>query len=191
MRIIERRQKAIGFADSTFAKRMAGSSIFRRGRKGLVRMQDRSLGDSDPPVNEDRQIEDSGGGFKPKKVEGFMTAEPSALPGGNRQRFALSARRERAPQPGGCRRSEGTSVRRERTAQARAFCPLTVLKARLGAFAPALPSKAEALVNFADRACNFCLSYGGNGIIKDTLNLFPCYFKYQALGILPYRNLFS
>ena len=42
-------------------------------------MQDRSLGDSDPPVNEDRQIEDSGGGFKPKKVEGFMTAEPSAI----------------------------------------------------------------------------------------------------------------
>ena len=108
MRIIERRQKAEG-----------------RGRKGLVRMQDRSLGDSDPPVNEDRRSleaadfafgkgadvesadclrqakprrgllhahEDSGGGFKPKKVEGFMTAEPSALPGGNRQRFALSAR---------------------------------------------------------------------------------------------------
>ena len=55
-RVLERRQRAEG-----------------RGQK------DRLTGDSDSPLNVDHQNKVFGGGFRPKKVEGERTAEPSAF----------------------------------------------------------------------------------------------------------------
>lgn len=62
----ERRQKAEG-----------------RGRKGLVRIQDRLVGDSDSPLIVERacphlhQIEDCDGGLKPKGSDGNRATQPT------------------------------------------------------------------------------------------------------------------
>ena len=86
--LVERRQKAEG-------ERLRRSDSEAGGRLQPPQ-KDRLEGDSNPPPIEDHRSleaadfafgkgdalhahEDFGGGFKPKKVEGFMTAEPSAI----------------------------------------------------------------------------------------------------------------
>ena len=53
--------------------------IERRQRAEGRGQKDRLTGDSDSPLNVDHQNKVFGGGFKPKKVEGERTAEPSAF----------------------------------------------------------------------------------------------------------------
>ena len=56
------------------------AEALNEGRGAISRRQkDRLVGDSDSPLNVDRQIEDSGGGFRPKKEEGRRKSEPSAI----------------------------------------------------------------------------------------------------------------